>query len=196
MIGTSLWDYLFIRSCIFVLHLIAPLSIVHFLARWFVKIPFYIPRILEAWLTLEAAFYLLVYLPLRAHLQKPSSTAPPTLSREDRRVLFRRCHDNIPDPEEYLSKWFLGAAEDDIRRENVKDFFRWAFLDTRDPDPAHSDELEEQVGEMEKLLGRELLPGRSSTKCLRLTFDKVEMLHRSLAWYCVSYIQGGGGNLP
>ncbi len=78
----------------------------------------------------------------------------------------------------------------EIRRENVKDFLRWAFLDTKEPYPTHDEELEEYVGEVEKLLRRQLEPGRGKAKCLRLTHDKVEMLHRSLTWYFVSYLYG------
>lgn len=186
MIGTSIWDYIFIRTCIFFLHLIAPLSTFYSLIRWFIHLPFYIPQILEVWLALEAMFYLFFFLPRKAFLQT-TIILPSTLSRNDRRLLFRRCHHNIPDPGQYLSKWFLDAPESEIRRENVKDFFRWAFLNTREPDSAYEDELEEYADEMEKLLGRRLLPGRGNAKCLRLTFDKVEMLHRSLTWYLVSF---------
>ena len=49
------------------------------------------------------------------------------------------------------------------------------------------EEIEEYIGEMEKLLGRKLEAGRGNAKCLRLTLDKVDMLHRSLMWYLVSF---------
>ncbi|KAH6874275.1 hypothetical protein B0T10DRAFT_587751 [Thelonectria olida] len=185
MVKTSVWDYIFIRTCIFLLHLVAPLSIFYSLASSLVHLPFYIPRMLELWLALEAVFYLAVYLPRKAYLQK-AATHPTTACRDDRRKLFWRCHSNIPDPERYLTKWFRDAPAAEIKRENVKDFFRWAFLNTGEPDPVYDEELEEYVGEMEKLLGRNLEPGRGNAKCLRLTLDKVEMLHRSLIWYmCV-----------
>lgn len=96
------------------------------------------------------------------------------------------CNKNVPDPERYLKKWFQDAPVSEIKWENVKEFFRWAFLNTGDVDPAHDEELEEYVGEMENLLGRKLEAGRGDVKCLRLTLDKVEMLHRSLTWYLVS----------
>src|SRR5205814_169743 len=103
--------------------------------------------ILEAWVTVETAFYLLVYLPLKFYLQKPA-THPKPFSRECRRVLFQRCHENIPDAERYLSKWFMDAPALEIKRENVKDFFRWAFFNTGDPDLVDDEELEEYVGEL------------------------------------------------
>lgn len=52
----------------------------------------------------------------------------------------------------------------------------------------YDEELEEYIAEMEKLLGRKLEPGRGNAQCLRLTLDKVEMLHRSLIWYLVSFM--------
>jgi hypothetical protein len=194
MIGTSVWEYIFIRTCIFFLHLIAPLSTLYSLARSLVHPPHPIPRILEVWLILEAIFYLLVYLPRRVYLQRAAVPAT-TLSRQDRRLLFRRCHDNIPNPDRYLAKWFLDAPAAEIRRENVKEFLRWAFLNIREPDLAYDEELEEYVGEVEKMLGRKLEPGRGRAKCLRLNYDEVAMLHRSLTWYLVSSTRNHPVNL-
>ena len=191
MVGTSVWDYVFIRGCIFVLHLIAPLSIIYSAASLCIHLPFRLPRLLEAWVAFEAMFYLFFYIPRKAYLQNPTSH-PTTVCREDRRKLFQRCQENIPDPNQYLAKWFLDAPTAEIKRENVKDFFRWAFLNTADSDPAYDMELEEYVGDMEKMLGRKLEPGRGRAKCLRLSIDKVDMLHRSLIWYFVSsYVSRG-----
>lgn len=185
MIGTSFSEYVFIRTCIFFLHLVAPLSVLYLAANVLARPPFRLPRVLEIWLALEAAFYCIIYLPRRVYLQK-AARHPETPSCDDRRKLFRRCHDNILDPSRYLRKWFLDAPLAEIKRENVKEFFRWAYLNTGEPDPAYEDEVEEYVEEMEKLLGRRLEPGRGNAKCLRLTLDNVDMLHRSLTWYLVS----------
>ena len=40
---------------------------------------------------------------------------------------------------------------------------------------------------MEKLLGRDIPPGKGDAKSLRLIVDKVDCLHRSLLWYFVCY---------
>lgn len=48
------------------------------------------------------------------------------------------------------------------------------------------EELEEYVDKFEVLLGRRLDPGRGSAVPLRLTIDKVRMLHKPLLWYLVS----------
>ncbi|KAJ4157947.1 uncharacterized protein LMH87_008499 [Akanthomyces muscarius] len=187
MIGTSLWDYIFIRTCIFFLHLIAPVSVIYTLVNLLVGLPFQVPLALQVWLAFEASFYLAIYLPYNEYLQK-AARHPEPLCREDRRRLFKRCHETIPDPVQYLRKWFRGAAEAEIKRENVKDFFRWAFLNTGKVETADEEELEEYVGEMETLLGRNLEPGRGTAECLRLTLSKVEMLHRSLTWYSCVFI--------
>ena len=185
MIGSSIWDYIFIRTCIVLLDLVAPLSTLYSLARLLVRLPIRLPGILEVWVVLEAAFYFVVYLPRRAYLQRAAIPATITC-RDDRRMLFRRCHDNIPDWDRYLAKWFLDAPVAEIRRENVKDFLRWAFLGATEPSLTDDEELGEYVREIERLVGRQLAPGRGKAKCLRLTHDKVEMLHRSLTWYFVS----------
>ena len=93
----------------------------------------------------------------------------------------------MKDPEKYLSQWFLGAKEEHIKRENVKEFVRWAFLNTGKAENEYEDEVEGYVNAMEKLLGRDIPPGKGSAKSLRLTVDKVDCLHRSLLWYLVRY---------
>lgn len=185
MIGTSTEEYVFIRICIFCMRLITPLSIIYTFTTLLVHHPLRVPWAVEKWFILEAAFYLLIYLPRRAQLQA-AATHPALPSREHRRKLFQQCHDNIPDPARYLRKWFRDAPEEEIKRDNVKEFFRWAFLNSGEQDAAFDEELEEYVGEMEGLLGRKLEPGRGRAKCIRMTLDEVDMRHRSLAWYLVN----------
>ncbi|KAK7177821.1 alpha beta hydrolase fold family [Paraphaeosphaeria sporulosa] len=186
MIGTSIWDYIFIRACIFILHLIAPLSVLWCLVSLFCP-PFHVSWILQVWATFETAFYLLVYHPRKIYLQR-AAIHPTPISRERRRVLFQRCHQNIPDPELYLVKWFRDAPASEIKQENVRDFFRWAFLNTGEPNTMEDEELEEYIKKIEELLGRRIEPGRGNANCFRLTLDKVDMLHRSLTWYLCVFI--------
>ena len=54
-------------------------------------------------------------------------------------------------------------------------------------DPTFDEELAEYVAEMEVLLGRKLEPGYGKAICPRLTYDRVDMWHRSLLWYMVGY---------
>ncbi|RBQ72496.1 hypothetical protein FVER14953_01775 [Fusarium verticillioides] len=57
-----------------------------------------------------------------------------------------------------------------------------------DSDSTYDDELEEYIEKLEELLGKKLEPGRGDAKCLRMTLDKVEMLHRSLTWYMCIFV--------
>ena len=52
------------------------------------------------------------------------------------------------------------------------------------------DELEDLVKDIEDRLGRSIVPGRGSARCLRLTFDRVNTLHSILVWYCVNICTG------
>ena len=185
MIGTSLKSYVFIRACIFFLHYIAPLSILCCVLTLLVRHSAYrIPRILKAIAVAETLFYLLVYLPRRYILQH-AAIHPTTLPRDERRKLFLSCHDNVPDADQYLRKWFREASPADIKRENVKEFFCWAFLNKATWGLEDEDELDEYVDKIESLLGRKLGSGRGSAVPLRLTLDEVRMMHRSLIWYMV-----------
>lgn len=185
MIGTTLWEYLFIRSCILFLHYIAPLSSLYtVLILIFEPSSYRFPPVLEIWAFAEMLFFVLLYLP-RYYVLQHKATHPPSPSREERRALFQKCHESVQDPERYLSKWFKDAPSSEIRRENVKEFFSWAFLNKSTSGSPDDEELEEYTAEMEKILGRDLLPGRGNATSLRLTLDRVNMLHRSLLWYLV-----------
>ncbi|KAH8809303.1 hypothetical protein F5884DRAFT_822345 [Xylogone sp. PMI_703] len=193
MIETSIAKYVFIRSCIFVLHSIAPASLLYCLllisplptALSVYRLPFYI----EVWPVAEAAFFIIFFLPYKYHLQRPA-IHPDRLSREERAKLFERCNTTVKDPERYLRQWFLNAEERHVKRENVKEFIRWAFLNAGQPenDDDIEDEVEGYVNDMEKLLGRDIPPGKGSAKSLRLTVDKVDFLHRSLLWYLCIFV--------
>ncbi|KAF2810786.1 uncharacterized protein BDZ99DRAFT_414977 [Mytilinidion resinicola] len=184
MIGTSTPEYVFIRASIAGLRAITPLSVLY-CGFCIVRPPrSIVGKVLVAWAAIETAFYFLVYLP-RKHILQKAADHPEPLDPEHRKVLFQRCFSTIPDAELYLSKWFLGSPLEDIKRENIKDFFRWAFLNTADYDPADDEELETYITGVENLLGRKIEPGRGPAKCLRLTIDEVDMMHRSFLWYCI-----------
>ena len=189
MIGTSTFDYVFIQICIYGLHYIAPLSVSYCLLQilrygFWPALSHRIPIYLEVWAAAETAFYILVHVWYRSHLQS-AARHPPAPSREKRQELFKLCNTNIPDPEAYISKWFLNAPIDTIKRDNLKEFFLWAFFNRGGPPVEDNEELEEYVEATERLLGRHIEMGRGSATCLRLTVDQVSMLHRSLLWYFV-----------
>ncbi len=189
MIGNSLLEYIFIRLCILFLHHIAPLSILYCFVFLFLKPGAYrIPWLLEICSLVETLFYVIVYIP-RRHILQRAAVHPSTSSRDIRRELFQLCYETVPDPQQYVSKWFRHAPLSQIKRENVKEFFCWAFLNKEQYGADDEEELEEYVNRMEGLLGRTLEPGRGSATSLRLTVDSVDMLHRSLTWYfCVAVV--------
>jgi hypothetical protein len=196
MIGTSLPQYVFIRTCTLGLRAITPLS-VFYVAFSIAEPPSsWAGRALLSWCALEAAFWLLAYLPRKRALHA-AAKHPPTVPREARQELFQKCAEHIPNPEHYLSKWFLGARSFEVRRDNVKDFMAWAMLNRGDGEATQGEESREQDEELdgyvdgiENILGRKIQPGRGTAKSLRLTIDKIGMLHRPFLWYCVSLGRG------
>lgn len=194
MIGTSTFDLYFIRTSIFFLRFVAPLCAVPCIAavaRYGFRAAISpVPLVFGSVAAAEALFYLVGYLPYQARLQR-EAVHPSTLSRPERKDLFQKCHDTIPDGEAYLKKWFLGAPAEEIKRENLKEFFLWAFFNRGGPPGNDEEELEEYVVQTEQLLGREIAPGRGNATCLRLTLDRVNTMCRPLVWYTVSlYVHG------
>jgi hypothetical protein len=143
-----------------------------------------LPTCFEYWAFAETVFYFLTYLYRRYHLQRPALHPHPP-SKEERRKLFDRCQDSTQDHGRYISKWFLDVPLAAIKRENIKEWFRWAFLNTAMDDPTYDDEVEGYVKKLEMGSGMNFEPGRADVKSLRLTLDKVDALHRSLIWYMV-----------
>ncbi|ATZ50766.1 hypothetical protein BCIN_06g02520 [Botrytis cinerea B05.10] len=188
MINNSRAEYVFIRICIFALQSIPLVSLAYCFSlactTFFTNYEFYrVARGLEWVFLAESFFFLFCFLPYRIWLQR-EAIHPPAPSRGERAILYQRCADNITDPEAYLQKWFLGADIGEIRKENVKEFFLWAFFNRGGPPGDDEEELEEYIEILERQLGREIPEGRGNAKCLRLTLDEVVMSHRSLIWYC------------
>ncbi|KAF2123921.1 hypothetical protein P153DRAFT_303194 [Dothidotthia symphoricarpi CBS 119687] len=197
MLDHTIPGYIFIQICIYGLRAVTPLSILY--ASFSIAEPptTAFGRFLLTWSIIETAFWLLVFLPRKRALQS-SAHHPPPLGIEERKALFWKCWDNIPHPEYYLSRWFLGARIGDIKRENVREFFEWALLnrETESEDEkkrriqSHPDESRDEQEELDgyadgiqTMLGGKLEPGRGSAKSLRLTIDEVRMLHRPVIWY-------------
>lgn len=149
--------------------------------------PYRIPLALEIWAIAETAFLLLLYYPYNLLIQRPAKH-PVTPPREQRRALFALCKDTIRDPEHYLTLWFRKAPLSEIRVDNIKQLYRWAFLNKQDDELEDEEELDEYVSETEKLLGRRLQPGRGNAIPLLVTLDKVRTLYRSLFWYLCVFV--------
>ncbi|KAI4283475.1 MAG: hypothetical protein L6R38_002117 [Xanthoria sp. 2 TBL-2021] len=186
MIGTAWWQFIFIRSCIVLLQYFVPLSALFCVVLLFFQpLRHRIPGLVVAWAVAETLFFLLVFLPRYFILQR-DALHPPALPRDERQRLFRLCFETVPDPELYLTGWFRGAPRSEIRRENVKEFLCWSFLNKRHYGLLDDQELEDYTDQVETILGRSLPSGKGNAKPLRLTLDEVPMLHRPLIWYaCV-----------
>ncbi|CDO70326.1 hypothetical protein BN946_scf184843.g15 [Trametes cinnabarina] len=186
MIGDSPPEYVFIRLSILALRSIAPLSILYvalsayhgrFLFRWW----------LGLYAVAEAAFYLFVFLPRSKLLQK-AATHPPLPSREEREALFQKCFERVSDGQKAYG-WFFSASPDGIRRENIVEWLLWAIFGSHREGlkDEWADELQTYVQKMEDLMGRKIEEGWDQTvRCMKVTLDPVDMIHRPLLWYFVS----------
>lgn len=190
LIGNSLPEYIFIRIAVPVFRLITPCAILSCIV-----VPVFRPKLLSqhqalwpvaVWFSAESLFFVGVYLPLRCYLQQPVEHPPPP-TKEERQRLYDRVVENLPDPASYLSQWFLNAPLGDIKRENVKEFYAWSFLNKpySRASSGEEEELDAYVDRLEEKLECRLEPGRGPAKALRTTFDPVPMQHRPLVWYLV-----------
>jgi hypothetical protein len=191
MLGTSVAEYAFIRVCIFVLHCVAPFSILYCVIVILDSATIFRMRpSIELWLIAEALFWTCFFVPYRWYLQH-AAIHPPPGSKEERRKLFDCVKAEVTDPEQYIRGWFKGADVKDIRRKDVKEWLTWAFFDRGWEEGKDEDEVEEYTLEIEGMLRRNFRPGKGKVKPLRLTIDPVDMLHRSLLWYFVSILYMG-----
>ncbi|OQO01217.1 hypothetical protein B0A48_13460 [Cryoendolithus antarcticus] len=199
LIHNSLPNYIIIRTAIFFLRSITPLSILYIV----IVIPTTIaisardpssrrtPRIvlplaLGIYPFAETLFYLLVYLPLKSRLQAPA-THPLAYGLKERNLLFARILGSVTDVRRYLSGWFYGVPVEEISRQRVKDFVAWSLLNARYEGLTTEvkGEIDGYVDELQERLGEELEQGDEGAKPLRTTFDEVRMAHRPLMWYSI-----------
>ncbi|KAK5736775.1 hypothetical protein LTS12_026078 [Elasticomyces elasticus] len=182
----TLFQYLFIRFWILILHAIGPLCTAYtatLVPRAYVASAWPALTPLNIWCVVETAFFVF-FLWYRTHLQREASH-PPLRSREQRRTLFDNVKTEVHDIEKFLRGWFRGAKVEDIGRDGVKAWLDWAFWDGR-VGVEDEAEIDGMVREVETLLGKPFADGKGTSKSLRLTLDPVEMEWRSLLWYgCV-----------
>lgn len=175
MLNPTPHELVFIRLCILAIQYAPVLYI-------FLPAPFNLIALLT-----ELSYYLLIYRPFQSRLAHPAHH--PSDTRHERETLFARVLENIPDPDHYLTGWTLGADVEQIKKENVRDFIRWAFADRDQPvtgphaDEDIDDELEGYLQKTENLLSHPLPPGRGTAIPLRLTYDAIETRYRTLVWY-------------
>ncbi|KAI0107790.1 hypothetical protein GGR51DRAFT_141781 [Nemania sp. FL0031] len=190
MIGTSLPEYIFIRISICLLQYTTPICLLYLLVLFAIEgkqgASYWTSKIVIGYSIIDVLYAIFIYYPYNRRLQQVAEH-PPLLPYTERRALFLRCLDNIPDIARYLRTWFLGADESDIRKDNVREFFSWAFFDRHpgNETAAELEELDEYLAEVEKRLGYQLQPGRGKAKSLRLTLDDIEVRYRSVVWYLI-----------
>ncbi|KAI1502541.1 hypothetical protein F5X99DRAFT_157989 [Biscogniauxia marginata] len=194
MIGTSFPEYIFIRTCVFLLQYTTPLCLVALLLIVMVHdgsiaaaLSMPIGKLLTAYPLIDILYAAFIYTPYRLRL-KEEAKHPPPMSPTARRALFYRCLDNVPDLERYLRLWFLGIDETEIRRENMRDFILWAFFDcspTQELTEEDAEDVDEYIAAIEQRTGQRLEPGRGKAMGLRLTLDGVESRYRSVVWYLI-----------
>lgn len=196
MTGISTAEYFFIRICILFLHNIAPISTLYsiqLLLVQFFYLPVYLERIpypIQIWLTAEAIFLITVIVPLKYCLHRSTICHRP-LSAECREELFRSCNANVPNLEKFLSRWLMISETQCIKRDNVKDFIRWAFFGPgykQEQDQQNEREIEIYTTEIEKLIGQKLSPGRMDVKGLGQLLHETSGSHRSLLWYTCVFV--------
>ncbi|KAG5929777.1 hypothetical protein E4U42_004590 [Claviceps africana] len=146
-------------------------------------------------LAAELLFVVFVYAPHKRRLCRAAINPVSASSPAERKALFEKCITHTSQLEKYLRGWFLGADMQDIRHDNLREFFLWAFFDTdmqaQSPGCIHPgvrEELEEYIALTEQQLGRPFRKGRGPAKCLRLTFDHVPSTYRCLLWYCIIFL--------
>lgn len=194
MIGTSAVKYFFIRICILFLHNIAPVSVLYIIQLLIVRyfpLPIQLERIpypIHVWLTVEAGFLTLVFMPLKYALQH-SPICHRSISAESRQNLFRACNANVPNLEKFLRQWLMVSERECIKRDNVTDFIIWAFFGPEyawEQGQRNNGEVETYTAEIEGLIGRKFSPGRADVKGLGRLLNEAGGSHRSLLWYTVS----------
>jgi hypothetical protein len=189
MISNSTTSYVLIRVAICSLRLIAPLSIAYTLARITILNPSPVPLPLEIIAYAESIFYFVVYLPRRYVLQRPARQGS-TMSQQERKEIFAKSLESIPDMDHFLSVWFKGADTRDLKRDEVEEWLAWGFFNQDNSSACDQEELEEYVVAIEQALKKPLPPGRGPLKSMRPTLDPIHIQHRSLLYYLVSNTSG------
>lgn len=184
MIGEGRLAYVFIRAFILLLRSITPLSILYCSLRPILPISLRPSTSIELAALAESLFYFLVFLPRKSRLQSPVDHPAP-VSRSARKKLFRQCLDTVPDGRRFLQLGTVGFDRH-IRRENVKEWLCWAFMNRDTWGEEEDQELEEYVQDTETFAGQRISPGRGHVQSLRITLDEFTALHRPLVWYMVS----------
>ncbi|KAG8681426.1 hypothetical protein FRC11_001126, partial [Ceratobasidium sp. 423] len=176
LIGTSELERFVILTSIYAIRAITPISFLHvLLSAFWSSYRLRTVHIITLYALVESGFYLFVFLPRKAHLQKPAVHPPPP-SAQDRHKLFTRCLSHLTSPNSF-KRWFLDSSAE-IRRENVIEWLKWGFFAGEacadQTSGKHDKELEEYLEALERALGETFAPGYNpELRSIRTTLDEV-----------------------
>ncbi|KAK2007860.1 hypothetical protein LZ32DRAFT_593053 [Colletotrichum eremochloae] len=189
LVGKSFPELILVRSMVVFFQYLGFLCFLYF---WLILAFAGVPGIahpvsiaIEAIGAIEILFYFVWFVPYRRRLQGPG-LQPTELTREERRRFFSQGLDHAPDIEQYIRKWHGNAHLADIRRENVKDWLMWALFDKEGNPGDHDEELEEYIRDAEERAGVTIKEGYGDSTPMRLSFDPVDITHRSLFYYLMT----------
>ena len=192
MLKDGLITRIFIRGSIFALRAVAPVSIGYCVCRiagWSWTRNNILRTLVDTYAASESVFFLLVYLPRKWWLSRPSLISQTSLSTpEQRKALFLKSWDATSEPRGYLSGWFKGVPIEDLRSEDVKDFISWRLWNNMQRSEDDEVELSEYLEVVEETLHWKFPPGRSGKTSMAVTFEPLRMRHRPLIWYLVGHI--------
>ena len=123
-----------------------------------------------------------------AHARLQAATHPPLPSPEERESLFAKCFSRVRDSQS-AAGWFIRSTPEAIRRDNLAEWLLWAIFGTRwaERNDEWAQEIEGYLSRIENLLQRKLHQGWDQTvRCMKVTLDHVDAVHRPLLWYSVS----------
>ncbi|KAI0028473.1 hypothetical protein K488DRAFT_89695 [Vararia minispora EC-137] len=189
MIGQSFPEYVFIRTAIIALRLVAPSSAVYIVLSLYNGWSLF--NLFGLYALAEVLFYLLVFLPRRARLQATASDAP-RLSASERRTLFTKCAQSMT--ADSASGWFTPSAASKgdrdaaVGADDARDWLLWSLFSATPGEVLDEwhEELDAYAATLAQFLGYPLRRGRNAERrALRLSFDPVVALHRPLLWYTI-----------
>ncbi|KAI0100937.1 alpha beta hydrolase fold family [Nemania sp. FL0031] len=195
MIPNTTAYYFFIRITIFCLQAVVPASVLYsacaFFGYRFAALP------IELLAYAEVLFFFVVSRPRQHSLNK----SPPEIikrTRQERRLLFKKCWSSVPDLESFMTAWFGRNRLDSICREDVKDFLAWGLLYKTQATDEDDEELEEYLHQTEERLCFKFRPGYGTHRPLQVSTDPLRLRHKPLIFYVIgvgiddlmTYIQG------
>ncbi|KAI8591395.1 Alpha/Beta hydrolase protein [Geranomyces variabilis] len=112
---------------------------------------------------------------------------------EERRKLYERCLAALAqgsDVRKSIEGWFFGAPIETIGRENMVQWFAWAMWDAEPHDltPSELQEISQFIADTERAAGGGVVIREGynpDVKCMRLTIDDMQHLHRPFVYYVV-----------